>query len=84
MPDETPGPRKPLKKRGLHASHANDPTLGSYLSSLLHLLSFPVIVLLAFVGHLSGFYEYSTIIPVTIGAFVLEILVVVLVMYVVS
>lgn len=81
---ETPDREKPIKERGLYASHGDAPTLGAYLSSLLHLLSFPAVLVIAVVGHLLAFYPYPGIIPVMIGLFIGEIVIVGAVMHVTS
>lgn len=82
MPADTPGRDRPPKERGLYAGHGDAPTVASYVSSLLHLLSFPAILALAFGGHLAGWYGYSTMIPVIGGLFVVEIVIVALLMHV--
>ena len=48
----------------------NDPTLGSYLSSLFFLLSVPTLVVAAYEGYWNGWYVESTVIPVFAGLFV--------------
>lgn len=70
MAKDTPTRDRSRSERGLTARHGDDPTLGSYLSSLLYLLSFPVFVLAAFGGYWLGWYGYGSVVPVLGGLFV--------------
>ena len=64
MGKETPGYDQSAKERGLYAGHGDDPTLASYLSSALYLLSVPTFILVAYAGYWSGAWSYGAIIPV--------------------
>ena len=68
MGRDTPTERKDVKSRGLYANDATDPTLASYLSSLLLLLSVPTLIVLAYAGYWAGFYPYGWILPVFGGS----------------
>ena len=81
MPKDTPNADRDISERGLHAKHGDDPTLVSYLTSLLYLLSFPVLVLLAYAGYWFGLYPYGYILPVFGGSMVLLITVVFSIMH---
>lgn len=70
MPNDIPTEEKDQKKRGMFASRNEDPTLRSYLSSLLYVLSVPTLILLAFVGYWRGLYSYDAVIPVFGGLLV--------------
>jgi hypothetical protein len=74
MAEDTPRPERPAKDRGFHARNGNDPTLASYLSSLLYLLGVPTLVLLAYGGHWAGLYGYGAIIP-AFGALLVALIV---------
>jgi len=78
---DTPSADRDVSERGLHAKHADDPTIASYISSLLYVLSFPVLVLLSYWGHWAGFYPYDSILWVFGGSLFLLIAVTFLVMH---
>lgn len=63
MSRDTPRPGKSPRERGTYARHGDDPTLASYLSSLLFLLSVPVCIALAYGGYWVGLYPYAGVIP---------------------
>lgn len=63
MSDDVPTGDKDPKERGRYARHAGDPTLASYLSSLLF-LSVPVYIGVAYAGYLLDVWPYSWILPV--------------------
>lgn len=84
MGDRTPTEDHSAKEQGQLAGYNDDPTLASYLSSALLILAVPTLLAVAFVGHWSGFYSYSGIVP-AFGGLVLATLVgVFLVMHVTS
>ena len=64
MSRDTPRPGKSTRERGTYAQHGGDPTLASYLSSLLFLLSVPGCIALAYAGHRAGLYPYAGVVPV--------------------
>jgi len=70
MANDTPRPDRSHTDRGLLAGHGDDPTLASYLSTAVYLLSFPLVVGSAYGGHLLGWYAYEAIVPVLAGLFV--------------
>lgn len=76
MADDTPRPERPQTDRGFDARTSRDPTLASYLSSLLYLFAVPTLVVLAYAGYWTGLYPYSAIIPAFGGLLVLLIVVV--------
>lgn len=61
---DTPRGQDSPKDQARKAGHGEDPTLGTYLSSLVYLFSFPALVLLAYGGYWAGYYSYKSIIPV--------------------
>lgn len=67
MAKDTPTYERSAKERGLHANEGDDPTLSSYLSSLLYVLSVPGFILIAYAGYWAGLWEYGAIIPVFAG-----------------
>ena len=67
MGKETPSFDRPVKQQGLEAKTNNDPTLASYISSLLYVLSVPAFLGLAYWGHKAGYYSYQTMVPVFAG-----------------
>ncbi|MFB6094613.1 MAG: hypothetical protein ABEJ77_06695 [Halanaeroarchaeum sp.] len=69
MARDSPGPRRDAKENALGARHGADPTLGSYLSSAFSLLSVPLALALAYLGHVRGLYPYAWIVPVFAGLF---------------
>lgn len=75
MPNDIPTEEKDQKKRGMFASRNEDPTIKSYLSSLLYVLSVPTLILLAFVGYWRGLYSYDAVIP-AFGGLLVTLLVV--------
>lgn len=70
MAKDTPGRDRSVRERGTYARHADAPTLASYLSSLLFLLSVPVAIGLAYGGYWGGFYSYSFVVPVFAGTLI--------------
>ncbi|HKL30074.1 MAG TPA: hypothetical protein VJ898_12530 [Natrialbaceae archaeon] len=80
-PKDTPSADRDIGERGLHAKHGDDPTLASYLSSLLYVLSFPMLVVLAYGGHWAGYYPYSAILWVFGGSLLLLVALAFLVMH---
>lgn len=75
MADDTPKPEKTVRERGTYASHNDDPTLASYLSSLFLVLSVPAFIVAAYAGHSVGFYGESGIVPAFAGLLVGSLLV---------
>lgn len=73
---ETPTRNRSDKERGLYASHGDDPTLASYLSSLFFLLSVPTFIGLAYGGFWYGLYPYSMIVPAFGGLMVVALIIV--------
>jgi len=67
VPKDTPQPEKTVRERGTYASHNDDPTLASYLSSLFLLLSVPGFILVAYAGYWTGLYGYGSIVPAFAG-----------------
>lgn len=84
MSKDIPNREKTLRERGTYASHAEDATLASYLSSLFLVLSVPTFIGAAYAGNLAGYYSEATIIPVFGGLLVGAIAVVFTVMHVVT
>lgn len=80
-PKDTPSADRDVSERGLRAKHGDDPTIASYVSSLLYVLSFPVLVLLSYGGHWAGFYPYDAILLVFGGSLFLLVAVTFLVMH---
>lgn len=74
MARDLPTEEKDPKERGMFASRNEDPTLPSYLSSLLYVLSVPGLMLAAFGGYWQGLYSYDAVIPV-FGGLLLALLV---------
>lgn len=74
MGDRTPTENHSAKEQGQLAGYNDDPTLASYLSSLLLILAVPTLIALAFGGHWLGFYTYSGIVP-AFGALVVATLI---------
>ena len=70
MGRDTPSYDRSVKRRGLGANDGTDPTLASYLSSLLYLCSVPSLVLVAYGGYWTGVWGYQAIIPVFAGLLV--------------
>ncbi len=70
MGNDTPRPERPAKDRGWGARTGNDPTWASYLSSILYLLSVPLLVLASYGGYWMDLYPYRFIIPVFGGAMI--------------
>lgn len=70
MPKDTPQPEKTVRERGTYASHNEESTLASYLSSLFLLLSVPGFIVAAYAGHWYGFYGYNAIVPAFAGLLV--------------
>lgn len=84
MGRDLPTESKEAKDRGFRAGHAGDPTLASYLSSLLFALSVPGFVLLSYAGHWQGWYPYSWILGVFGGLMVATIALVLALMHVLT
>lgn len=82
MPRDTPNPEKDLRERGTYARHAGDPTLASYLSSALFVLSVPVFILVAYAGFWLGLYGEAAIVPVFGGLIVAAVAVTFVLMHV--
>lgn len=61
MGGDTPGPGPGGRASG---RHGGDPTLASYLSSLLYLLSVPGLIALAYGGYWLGYWDYGAVLPV--------------------
>ncbi|WP_137287136.1 hypothetical protein [Halorussus salinisoli] len=76
MTKDTPQREKTVRERGTFAKHGDDPTLKSYLSSLFFVLSVPGFITLAVVGHWSGLYPYSFVVPAFAGLLVASLVVV--------
>lgn len=70
MSKDTPRPEKTVRERGTFASHAGDPTLAGYLSSLYLVLSVPAFIVAAYAGHWAGLYGYGGIVPAFAGLLV--------------
>ncbi|WP_158057446.1 hypothetical protein [Halorussus halophilus] len=81
MPKDTPQPEKTIRERGTFASHNEDPTLASYLSSLFFLLSVPTFVVAAYGGHWVGLYPYELIVPAFAGILIASLIVVFSIMH---
>lgn len=64
MARDSPGPSRDAKENAVGARHGQDPTLGSYLSSAFYLLSVPLFLALAYLGHARGLYPYAWMVPV--------------------
>lgn len=75
MPKDTPQPEKTTRERGTFASHNDDPTLASYLSSLFLVLSVPGFLVAAYAGHRAGLYGYSGMVPAFAGLLVASLVV---------
>lgn len=75
MAKDTPSYDRSAKERGLYARHGDDPTLASYLSSLLYVLSVPAFVLAAYAGYWGGLYGYDGILPAFTGLLVASLVV---------
>lgn len=84
MGRDTPTEPKDVKDRGLHARHAGDPTLASYLSSFLFALSVPGFVLLSYAGYWQGWYPYSWILGIFGGLMAATIALVFVLMHVLT
>lgn len=70
MAKDTPRRERSAKERGKNARTGNDPTLASYLSSLLYLLSVPLLVVASYAGYWLELYPYRFIVPVLGGLLV--------------
>lgn len=81
MGRDVPTEPKDVKERGFHAGHAGDPTLASYLSSLLFGLSVPGFVLLSYAGYWQGWYPYSRILGVFGGLMAATVVIVLALMH---
>lgn len=67
MARDTPSYDQSAKERGLYANHGDDPTIASYLSSALYLVSIPSFILIAYGGYWGGYWGYSAILPIFAG-----------------
>lgn len=78
MPSDTPGRDRDASARGLGANDGSDPTLASYLSSLLYALTVPVGLALAYGGYVLGYYDRRLVLPLfggmVLGAIVTTLL----------
>lgn len=63
MTKDIPNREKTVRERGTYASHEEESTLASYLSSLFLLLSVPSFIAGAYAGHWAGLYPQSGIVP---------------------
>jgi hypothetical protein len=81
---ETPNFDRSPKQEGHQANHGDDPTLASYVSSLVWLLSVPTLLAIAYAGYVSGFYGYRGMVPAFAGLLVLLLVVVFSVMHVLT
>lgn len=84
MGRDTPTEAKDVKDRGFYARHGGDPTLASYLSSLLFALSVPGYVLLSYMGYWQGWYPYSWILGVFGGLMAVTIAITFVLMHVLT
>lgn len=82
MGKDTPSYEPSAKERGLHARENTDPTLASYLSSLLYLLAVPGFILLAYGGYWTGIWDYGSIVPVFAGLLITTVVTVFAIMHV--
>lgn len=73
MGKETPTFDKSAKDEGFMAGHGDPPTLVSYLSSLVYLLSVPTCLGVAYVGYTMGYYPYPGMIPAFAGSLLVVI-----------
>lgn len=73
MSKDIPNRKKTIRERGTYASHSEESTLASYLSSLFLVLSVPSFILAAYAGHWAGLYSEIAIIPVFGGLLVAAI-----------
>jgi hypothetical protein len=78
---ETPSFDRPVKQQGLEAKTNNEPTLASYISSLLYILSVPTLLGVAYWGHTAGYYSYRAMVPVFAGLLIGTIAVAFLIMH---
>lgn len=76
MPRDVPTEDKDIKERGMFARRNEDPTITSYLSTLLYVLGVPTLILLAFVGYWRGLYSYEMVVP-AFGLLLVSMLVIV-------
>lgn len=70
MSKDTPRPQRSAIERGRGARTGNDPTLASYISSVLYLISVPLLVLASYGGYWMDLYPYGYIIPVFGGSMI--------------
>lgn len=82
MPKDSPGYDRNVKDRGLHANDGTDPTLASYLSSLVYALSVPVFLIVSYAGYWQGYYGQTAVVFVFGGLLVATIAVTFAVMHV--
>lgn len=82
MARDSPTYDRSAKERGLYAGHGDDPTLASYLSSALYLLSVPGFILLAYTGYWTGYWSYGSILPVFAALLVATLAITVALMHV--
>jgi hypothetical protein len=81
---DTPQGEQSIRERGTYANHGDDPTLASYLSSLFLLLSVPGLLGITYAGHVYGYYDYATMVPVFAGLLVTSLVVAFATMHVVT
>jgi hypothetical protein len=67
---DTPQRERSTRERGTYAKHGDDPTLASYVSSLLYVLSVPALLFATYAGYWYDVYGYDLIIPVFAGLLV--------------
>lgn len=76
MSRDLPTEEKDPKSRGMWARRNDDPTLASYLSSLLYALSVPGLIAAAYAGSYYGLYPDVYVVP-AFGGMLFVLLVVV-------
>ncbi len=84
MGKDTPSYERSAKERGLYANDGADPTLPSYLSSLLYVLSVPGFILIAYAGYWGDLWDYGAILPVFAGLLVTTLAVAIGLMHVLT
>jgi len=78
---DTPQRERSVRERGTYAKHGDDPTLASYVSSLLYVLSVPALLLVTYAGYWYDVYGYGMLVPVFAGLLVGTIAVALAVMH---
>ncbi|WP_327051443.1 hypothetical protein [Halomicrococcus gelatinilyticus] len=81
MTKDTPQRERSVRERGTYAKHGDDPTLASYVSSLLYVLSVPALLLVTYAGYWYDVYGYGMLVPVFAGLLVGTIAVALAVMH---